>query len=51
MPRSNPLPVLPATRADRARATRQHLISTTIDVVRARSYGAATLFEVAKAAP
>jgi AcrR family transcriptional regulator len=40
----------PKNRADRARATRQHLITTTIDVVRTRSYGAATLFEVAKAA-
>ena len=46
MPQPNP----PSSRADRARATRQHLIDTTIDVVRARSYGAATLFEVAKAA-
>lgn len=38
------------TRADRARATREHLIATAIDVVRERSYGQATLFEVAKAA-
>jgi AcrR family transcriptional regulator len=37
-------------RADRARATRAHLIATTIDLVRTRSYGQATLFEVAKAA-
>ena len=38
------------SRADRARATREHLIATAIDVVRQRSYGQATLFEVAKAA-
>lgn len=38
------------SRAEQARATREHLIATTIDVVRARSYGQATLFEVAKAA-
>jgi AcrR family transcriptional regulator len=37
-------------RAERALATRQHLITTTIDVVRSKSYGAASLFEVAKAA-
>lgn len=54
--RATPLPAdrpgRPArvTRADRARATREHLIATTIDVVRQRSYGQATLFEVAKAA-
>lgn len=39
-----------STRADRARVTREHLITTAIDVVRQRSYGQATLFEVAKAA-
>lgn len=39
-----------ATRAEQARATREHLIATTIDLVRRRSYGQATLFEVAKAA-
>ena len=38
------------SRADRARDTRAHLIATTIDVVRSRSYGQATMFEVAKAA-
>jgi AcrR family transcriptional regulator len=38
------------TRSERARATREHLIATAIDVVRQRSYGQATLFEVAKAA-
>jgi AcrR family transcriptional regulator len=43
-------PFTPKSRADRARATRHHLIATTIDLVRTRSYGAATLFEVAKAA-
>jgi len=40
----------PASRADKARATREHLIATAIDVVRQRTYGAATMFEVAKAA-
>jgi AcrR family transcriptional regulator len=40
----------PVRRADKARATREHLIATAIDVVRQRTYGAATLFEVAKAA-
>lgn len=43
-------PPAPASRADKARATREHLIATAIDVVRQRTYGAATLFEVAKAA-
>ena len=43
-------PSAPESRAERARTTRQHLIATAIDVVRTRSYGAASLFEVAKAA-
>jgi AcrR family transcriptional regulator len=43
-------PPAPASRADKARATREHLIATAIDVVRQRTYGAATMFEVAKAA-
>jgi AcrR family transcriptional regulator len=43
-------PPVPASRADKARATREHLIATAIDVVRQRTYGAATMFEVAKAA-
>lgn len=40
----------PVSRADKARATREHLIATAIEVVRQRTYGAATMFEVAKAA-
>lgn len=39
-----------SSRAEKARATREHLIATAIDVVRQRTYGAATMFEVAKAA-
>lgn len=39
-----------SSRAEKARATREHLIATAIDVVRNRTYGAATMFEVAKAA-
>ncbi|WP_418316138.1 TetR/AcrR family transcriptional regulator [Piscinibacter sakaiensis] len=38
------------SRADRARDTRAHLIATAIEVVRTRSYGQATMFELAKAA-
>jgi len=53
-PSVDPTPRPPARRAgrraDQARATREHLIATAIDVVRQRSYGQATLFEVAKAA-
>jgi len=44
------MPPAHRSRAERASATRRHLISTTIEVVRTRSYGAASLFEVAKAA-
>lgn len=50
-PLSRPSP--PADRrshAERSRATRAHLIATTIDVLRSRSYHGATVFEVAKAA-
>lgn len=36
--------------AERSRTTRAHLIATTIDVLRSRSYHGATVFEVAKAA-
>lgn len=43
-------PPRPRRQAERSRATREHLIATTIDVVRERSYQGATVFEVAKAA-
>jgi len=41
---------MPRCQAERSRSTREHLIATTIDVVRERSYQGATVFEVAKAA-
>lgn len=47
---AQPSPVARPARADRARATREHLIATAIEVLRQRSYGQATLFELAKAA-
>lgn len=47
---TTPPPPKPRRQAERSRSTREHLIATTIDVLRERGYQGATVFEVAKAA-